>query len=1500
MATNVGNASVTLELDTRKASQQFRRFNQEIGRANRNVNGLGSITQDARKFESALGAATNRVTAFAAAAVVFNTVKNAVSAFASAVVDVDKSLAQINVNLGQSAQGLKKFGADLFSVARQTGQTFEVAAKAAEELARQGLSATETTERLKNALILSRIAGIGSADAVDTLTAAINSFNKSALTSSEVVNKFAAVDTRFAVSSKDLAEAISRVGSTAQSAGVGIDELVALVTSLQQTTARGGATIGNGLKTIFTRIQAAPETINALQSLGISIKDNNGNLRSAIDILRDYTKARDRVGEAERASLDRTVAGTFQANILKAAIGDLGREYSVYDSALRASNGATDEAIRKNEELNKTLSSLINSTAVSIKQLFANIGDRSLSPLLNELLSTFERARQFLTGETGSKMGEALGDGILKGITNVLSGPVFVGLLAILGKAFAKIAITIKQEAQALISLNNTAAVRAKIQERINFLLANATQAENAQFRAASSVLAQKQAILAIQQRIAATEITGTPLANAFVTRGALLGVPSSGGLSAGRLPRFADPIASAVARESQASGLPTSQIYVDRDSRVANFANPAGILIANRRDEPSGGFQGVNRVLASGGNPKTNGVVPNFAPVFPAGSLKTKAGQFAPVSEINQLFAQLSKIRLLGDDFNRFGSQIQDLSKNLNKVSQSRVISKLSQEFNKAYIASKIVDDETRRVPYVTPTGGRVDESRAVMDRNVRHRFMSSGPSMLGPAYPINPELAARLASRHQTIRWANAGIEPTTQYDSPIGPPTYRDYRTQRLGAAVNRGAEKARIEKARLEQRRQTNSNRALYGGFALSFAGGFIPEGEGGTGKGIGLGAAQTATQVAGIGGIFGPKGLLIGAGIGALLGAFSKLSKSVQELSLEFDEVRVKETKRVNDLAQFIQTQEEYETALSEGDFKNANILAQRQKSILSGSAEETKKIILASGGSTDALKESLSQDAQKNSLNELKRQAVLKSSPLTGLSANIVGASKKDIESFAKTISELADLTGNKIGNVSYGRDGGNIENIRKIYKDLGIEVEISSETISTSLITGLKLAQEELSKTGKVSFETARNLSKVQEKLVVFSTALRSANIRQDISGTMFAGRQQRNAMRGEYATENLFPFATVNQRLGLRGREDAIRATGASDAANFEASGKFRQELRESLKPVFDNLSADDKGKVFNDRTSVGELQKMAEMVLGKENLALKQSILDYNGALDKSRVALEQNLKTIEEKTKLEKETAEVIRAQRAFSSGSTIQASEGSRGLRAFYNPVRDKKDQLRQEEAFTNFFNEMQGMDADVSALTPLANKSTARTNREKFLIEAEQQIQSILGPRNLKDYSGNVRESGIDYAAKELSRYQDPYKKSVGQFILDNLKAQEENTARAGKAQGKIKGALGEGTPLSPEDTLNKQLEATAKLQETLSAFSQKTINVALDINTQVEVISNGIDAFNESEFKEKATAVLRKLTGEVMALKGKPVPPSPDKSSDDFYSFYGIPKPPS
>ena len=313
--TTVGADTRRLESDVRaalnkdyKVKLQSRGFSQP----------LGKIRGQLGEFEKSLEASNARVLAFGASAGAIVAVQQALKATVSSAINVEKKLKDINVILGASAKNLAAFGDQLFKIAGDTGQAFNAVADAAAEFARQGLGLEQTLLRTRDALILTRLSGLDVVSSVNSLTAAINSFSRAALNSTEIVNKLANVDAAFAVSSADLANALSRVGSAAEDAGVSFDELLAIVTATQQTTARGGAVIGNSLKTIFTRIQR-PKVLQELERLGLTVRDLEGETRPAIQILGELAKTFDGLSSSQRSQVGELVGGVFQINILKAA-----------------------------------------------------------------------------------------------------------------------------------------------------------------------------------------------------------------------------------------------------------------------------------------------------------------------------------------------------------------------------------------------------------------------------------------------------------------------------------------------------------------------------------------------------------------------------------------------------------------------------------------------------------------------------------------------------------------------------------------------------------------------------------------------------------------------------------------------------------------------------------------------------------------------------------------------------------------------------------------------------------------------------------------------------------------------------------------------------------------------------------------------------------------------------------------------------------------------------
>ena len=497
---------------------------------------LGRITGASNEFQKSLDASNARVIAFGASAGLIYTVEKAFSSLVKSTIDVQKSLTDINVILNVSSKSLAAFGGGLFNIAKDTAQSFDTVAQAATEFSRQGLGLEETLKRTRDALILTRLSGLDTVASVEALTATINSFSDAALDSTTIINKLANVDAAFAVSSADLAEAIKRVGSSAQDVGVDFDELLGIVTSVQQTTARGGAVIGNSLKTIFTRIQRT-ETLDQLEQLGIQVRTLEGNTLPAIQILSNLAGTFSALGDSQRAQVAETVGGIFQINILKAALADLGKEYSVYNRALQTSAGATDQAITRNQALNETLSALINRTFVNLTQLGADFGKISLQPTFQSGLELLNKGLESISSDSQG-IGSKIAKGIFEGIGTFVSGPGVILVTAVFGKLFLNLAKFAGESLKALLNLNTQSEQRAQIQAKISQVLSQEPALVQAIFNKQISVLDVENKILNIirQQTIErekaasiATAVAGGLIGKGVTAKGGVLKAKSGG-----------------------------------------------------------------------------------------------------------------------------------------------------------------------------------------------------------------------------------------------------------------------------------------------------------------------------------------------------------------------------------------------------------------------------------------------------------------------------------------------------------------------------------------------------------------------------------------------------------------------------------------------------------------------------------------------------------------------------------------------------------------------------------------------------------------------------------------------------------------------------------------------------------------------------------------------------------------------------------------------------------
>ncbi len=590
---------------------------------------LGKITGQASEFQKSLEASNARVLAFGASVAVINKLSQAFGALVSNTIKVEASFAKINTILGGTQKQLEQFGNGIFRVAQKTATSFDQVAEGALELARQGLSVEESLSRVETALKLVRVAGIDSQTAVAGLTAAIKGFEGAGLNVASIADKLAEVDTKFAVSTEDLINGLERASASARVAGVSFDELLGVITTVQERTQRGGAVIGNAFKTIFARL-GRTDTLVALEELGIQVLDSQGNVRSAIPLFQELAVELDKLGlkSVEAGDIIQKVAGVRQRDILISLVEDLNSGQSQFAKSLQVSAGAAGALDAKNSQLNETLEALINNLTTGAQKLSAVIGELGFTDAAKDILSVFSSVVNGITDLLqGDSIGAKFAQGLIKGIGSILTGPGLALISAIFIKLFVDLAKFGATSLKSLLGINKAAEQQNLLQKSVFQTLLQNEAIQREILALEGNKVAQQQLLLKIYNQQAAA-LARVQKAAAVVTPGLFKKGFRGGEGGVGKTGRGASGYVAAEARDVSrgVGGAPASSKVVS----IPNFAfggGKRGTMVANTSEYfvpnyAGGGDAIFNRdMIRSSGLPSgarkinaANGYIPNFA----------------------------------------------------------------------------------------------------------------------------------------------------------------------------------------------------------------------------------------------------------------------------------------------------------------------------------------------------------------------------------------------------------------------------------------------------------------------------------------------------------------------------------------------------------------------------------------------------------------------------------------------------------------------------------------------------------------------------------------------------------------------------------------------------------------------------------------------------------------------------------------------------------------------
>lgn len=242
----------------------------------------------------------------------------------------------------------------------------------ATNLKRAGLSSDKVKDSLRLFSKLNLSEGISDIKQVTQAYVILDRiFGQSSEEIEQSFNKITNLSAQFANESEDTITALKIFGAQFHSLGGSLDEFNAIFTATQENSQQSASVVANALKTIFARISSAPETISALDKMGISLRDLQGRFIGPAKSVEILVHALGDLEDTDTRKLEllQKISGTRQVSVLASLLNSYGRQLEATNILKEQSNKLDrDAAIAQ-----QSLAVKIQSTAEVVKREFAAI-----------------------------------------------------------------------------------------------------------------------------------------------------------------------------------------------------------------------------------------------------------------------------------------------------------------------------------------------------------------------------------------------------------------------------------------------------------------------------------------------------------------------------------------------------------------------------------------------------------------------------------------------------------------------------------------------------------------------------------------------------------------------------------------------------------------------------------------------------------------------------------------------------------------------------------------------------------------------------------------------------------------------------------------------------------------------------------------------------------------------------------------------------------------------
>jgi len=240
-----------------------------------------------------------------------------------------------------------RFNDTIFNLSNTYGVAADNIIASAANFKQAGFSVDESFQLVKNSLDLVVAGDIEAAEASELLISALKGFNAPASEAARLVDILNEVSNKYATNVNELGIGMAILAPIAKTTNLTFEETAGILTPIIEVF-RSGSEAATALKTGLLRlVDDNPTIVAALDSINVSQRNLNGELRPAKDILFDVSQEFKSLDQNNKLFIASQLVGINQAAKMVTVFDNLSKTSAVTKDALNANGSAAREvAIR--------------------------------------------------------------------------------------------------------------------------------------------------------------------------------------------------------------------------------------------------------------------------------------------------------------------------------------------------------------------------------------------------------------------------------------------------------------------------------------------------------------------------------------------------------------------------------------------------------------------------------------------------------------------------------------------------------------------------------------------------------------------------------------------------------------------------------------------------------------------------------------------------------------------------------------------------------------------------------------------------------------------------------------------------------------------------------------------------------------------------------------------------------------------------------------------------